>query len=442
MTVRAAPRDPRAFVTPDAFDVSPDLLGLPLAAPGRRLVALLIDLLVIGLVTLVTSSFALVLGVVAAVLFVRAGFKRTPVEGSVFGRAMRLSVGCLGVFIAIVTAIAWASLGMGFGGGGEDADVELGELLDGAAAAPFGRGMEVLLGRAATEAFEDAETLEEAELAARDMMEGAEELGVGREALRALLVEAVPDDASWSEGAPALFDELLEEARLPASADSADAAAGDAPAGGGADTVGGAAADAAAIEAEVAGYSTREALEAYASLLDSAPGDDARQATRAALESRLAAAVAADTLRTLMGRVAELEEESREQADDLARAELAQRRADDGGLLDRFRELVDVLGFGFGWASLYLTVALSTWNGRTVGKRLMGVRVLRLDGLPITWWVAFERAGGYAAGFATGLLGFAQVYWDGNRQAIHDRIVGTVVVREGMPKVPHWEVVQ
>ena len=441
MTARAAPRDPRAFVTPDAFDVSPELLGLPLAAPGRRLVALLIDLLVIGVLTLVTSSFALVLGVVAAVLFVRAGFKRTPVEGSVFGRAMRLSVGCLGVFIAIVTAIAWASLGMGLGGGEQDADVELGALLDGAAAGPFGRGMEVLLGRAAVEAFKDAETLEEAELAARDMMEGAEELGVGRDALRALLVEAVPDDASWSEGAPALFDELLEEARLPASPDSPEAAVGGAPAGGEADTVGGGA-DAAAIEAEIAGYSTREALAAYASLLDSAPSDAAGQARRAALESRLAAAVAADTLRTLTGRVTELEEESREQADDLAGAELALRRTDDSGLLDRLRELVDVLGFGFGWASLYLTVALSTWNGRTVGKRLMGVRVLRLDGQPITWWVAFERAGGYAAGFATGLLGFAQVYWDGNRQAIHDRIVGTVVVREGVPRVPDWEVVQ
>ena len=41
----------------------------------------------------------------------------------------------------------------------------------------------------------------------------------------------------------------------------------------------------------------------------------------------------------------------------------------------------------------------------TVGKKVMGLRVLRLDGEPITWWVAFERAGGYAAGFATGRRG-------------------------------------
>ena len=86
-----------------------------------------------------------------------------------------------------------------------------------------------------------------------------------------------------------------------------------------------------------------------------------------------------------------------------------------------------------------MTVFLSWWNGQTVGKRMMGVRVVRLDGEPITWWTAFERAGGYAAGLATGLLGFAQVWWDANRQAIHDRIVGTVVVLDGAEKVTDWE---
>ena len=86
-----------------------------------------------------------------------------------------------------------------------------------------------------------------------------------------------------------------------------------------------------------------------------------------------------------------------------------------------------------------MTVFLSWWNGQTVGKKLMGIRVVRLDGEPITWWVAFERAGGYAAGFATGLLGFAQVWWDANRQGIHDRIVGTVVIVDKAEKVIDWE---
>ena len=60
--------------------------------------------------------------------------------------------------------------------------------------------------------------------------------------------------------------------------------------------------------------------------------------------------------------------------------------------------------------------------------------MIRLDGQPIGWFHAFERAGGYAAGVATGLLGFAQILWDPNRQGIHDKIVATVVIREGGPR--------
>jgi hypothetical protein len=113
-----AQRDPRSIVTPDAFDVSDALLGMPLATPGTRLIAMGIDLAVIGFLTVVTRSFALVLGVVAAALFIRAGFKHTSVRGSVFDRAMRGSVGCLGVLIAIVTAALWASFGPGGRGDG------------------------------------------------------------------------------------------------------------------------------------------------------------------------------------------------------------------------------------------------------------------------------------------------------------------------------------
>ena len=40
--------DPRSIVTPDAFSVTPALLGTPLAEPWRRLVALLLDLVVVN----------------------------------------------------------------------------------------------------------------------------------------------------------------------------------------------------------------------------------------------------------------------------------------------------------------------------------------------------------------------------------------------------------
>lgn len=54
----------------------------------------------------------------------------------------------------------------------------------------------------------------------------------------------------------------------------------------------------------------------------------------------------------------------------------------------------------------------------------------------LTWWDAFTRFGGYAASTFTGLLGFLEILWDANRQGLHDRIAGTVVVREGHEASP------
>ncbi len=89
---------------------------------------------------------------------------------------------------------------------------------------------------------------------------------------------------------------------------------------------------------------------------------------------------------------------------------------------------------------MYFAILMPWMKGSTPGKKLLGIRVVRLDGQPVSWWHAFERAGGYAAGLATGLLGFAQVYWDPNRQAIHDKVAGTVVVVAGAQRVPgRWE---
>ena len=111
------------------------------------------------------------------------------------------------------------------------------------------------------------------------------------------------------------------------------------------------------------------------------------------------------------------------------RAELAGGRS-GSTILRWLRGTANDLGLGFGWAGLYFTAATVLWKGRTPGKRAMRVRVMRLDGQPLGWWASFGRFGGYAAGFATGLIGFLQVFWDRNRQAIHDKIAETVVVHE------------
>lgn len=92
-------------------------------------------------------------------------------------------------------------------------------------------------------------------------------------------------------------------------------------------------------------------------------------------------------------------------------------------------DFFDDLGIGFGWFALYFTAFVVLGRGQTPGKRMLGIKIIRLDNRPIGWWLAFERFGGYAASFSTGLLGFAQILWDRNRQALHDKATETVVIR-------------
>lgn len=110
----------------------------------------------------------------------------------------------------------------------------------------------------------------------------------------------------------------------------------------------------------------------------------------------------------------------------------------DYSLLSWSEGILKDLGFGLGWAACYFTFFTAGREGQTPGKKLMKIRVQQLDGKKISLWAAFGRYGGYGAGFATGLLGFIQIYWDANRQAIQDKISATVVI--DMKKAANQEV--
>jgi hypothetical protein len=97
-------------------------------------------------------------------------------------------------------------------------------------------------------------------------------------------------------------------------------------------------------------------------------------------------------------------------------------------IIEWVKGIIEDLGLGFGWASFYFTVSTALGGGQTLGKKILGIKVLQLDGTPLSLWDSFGRYGGYGAGIATGLLGFMQIYWDPNRQAIHDKISATVVI--------------
>jgi uncharacterized RDD family membrane protein YckC len=92
------------------------------------------------------------------------------------------------------------------------------------------------------------------------------------------------------------------------------------------------------------------------------------------------------------------------------------------------------VGAKFGWAFIYFTFLPFWWKGQTIGKKVFGLRVVELTGKPLTVMNCLGRYGGYAAGMATGMIGFVQVLWDINRQAIQDKIAHTVVIDLRQPR--------
>ena len=54
---------------------------------------------------------------------------------------------------------------------------------------------------------------------------------------------------------------------------------------------------------------------------------------------------------------------------------------------------------------------------------------MRINHAPLTYFDAFIRSGGYVAGVAMGMIGFLKLLWEPNRQAVEDRIAGTVVIK-------------
>ncbi|MCG8374775.1 MAG: RDD family protein, partial [Balneolales bacterium] len=98
------------------------------------------------------------------------------------------------------------------------------------------------------------------------------------------------------------------------------------------------------------------------------------------------------------------------------------------GVYQTLKKMFGMLGLSLGWVGIYFVASIAFFRGQTLGKRLLKIRVIRLNNKPISIFFSFERFGGYAAGIATGLLGFFQIFWDVNRQGIHDKIAGTVVI--------------
>jgi uncharacterized RDD family membrane protein YckC len=72
-------------------------------------------------------------------------------------------------------------------------------------------------------------------------------------------------------------------------------------------------------------------------------------------------------------------------------------------------------------------------NGKTLGKRLLHIRVVSLVHHRMSLWHSFERALGYGASTLELGFGFLQYFIHPNRRTVHDRIAETIVIRDALP---------
>jgi uncharacterized RDD family membrane protein YckC len=80
------------------------------------------------------------------------------------------------------------------------------------------------------------------------------------------------------------------------------------------------------------------------------------------------------------------------------------------------------------FATLYFMVTVF-WTGRTLGQRLLSIRVIDRHGRPPSLLVTVVRTLAQLVGTLTAALGPLWIAIDSERRAVHDVVAGTYVVR-------------
>jgi uncharacterized RDD family membrane protein YckC len=105
--------------------------------------------------------------------------------------------------------------------------------------------------------------------------------------------------------------------------------------------------------------------------------------------------------------------------------------------------IVGILGGIAHFPPLGMLIALAYFTGMwslkqtTIGGIIVGLKVVRIDGRPVTFVTALVRALGAVVSVIVFFLGILWKGWDVEKQGWHDKIAGTVIVRmpKGMPLV-------
>lgn len=75
-------------------------------------------------------------------------------------------------------------------------------------------------------------------------------------------------------------------------------------------------------------------------------------------------------------------------------------------------------------------VVLSGYGGKTIGKMIMGIRIISSEGNEIGYWDSFVRWIGYYVSGSFLFIGFLWSVFDRNSQSWHDKIASTYVVKD------------
>lgn len=383
-------KETRDVVTPYAFSVCDDLVGIPLASPIRRGMALLIDLLLVAMLTNVSSMF---LAGLVAIMFFRAGNRlkqkkrfnglRILLRGFA---ALMLFVFALGVFdytkYSATDERDYYDMGTSYYTPEED---KSGENFERELSAGEALKLVGLTAKYVTQAVNINQRIENQQC--------QDKVGCWEE-----LVIPLANDLGTSripqKDAITLFDEVLEQTE-------------------------------ASLERQQVAVLKERMTEVFVKAKQSSvkKTEDGKSLTEPSNDSspETAGIVTSEQQEP----IAEKENET----------ETIESSPENYSVIEWVKGIVKDLGLGFGWAAFYFTASVAWLKGYTPGKSLLGIKIIKLDGKALNLWESFGRYGGYGAGLATGLTGFLQIIWDPNRQAIHDKISETLVIDTRKPRV-------
>ena len=79
--------------------------------------------------------------------------------------------------------------------------------------------------------------------------------------------------------------------------------------------------------------------------------------------------------------------------------------------------------------TIYFVITTYITNGQSIGKKILGIRIISMYHHRIGLWHCVERSLGYVASTLELGIGFYQVFWNPNRMTLHDKIAETIVIK-------------